>query len=54
MTEADFARRIELERNDAARSALEIAAEALETRAGNKLYEKAWKAAAKLVRALKP
>lgn len=52
MTEVDLMRRIELERDDAARAALEAAARALEERAGNRLYEKAWKAGARLIRSL--
>lgn len=44
----------QLIREDIERQALEAAAKALETRAGNSLYEKAWKAGAKLVRSLKP
>lgn len=54
MTDADVARLVELERKDAAREAIEAAAKALEERAGNKLYEKAWKAGARLIRTLKP
>lgn len=36
------------------RRALERAAQKIEAQAGNAIYEKAWKAAAKLVRSLKP
>lgn len=54
MSETDIARLIQLEREDAARRAIEDAAKALETRAGNSLYEKAWKAGAKLIRSLRP
>ncbi|MGY3609914.1 MULTISPECIES: hypothetical protein [unclassified Bradyrhizobium] len=54
MTEADLMRRIELERADAARTALESAAEALEARHANKTYKRAWEIAAELIRELKP
>lgn len=43
-------RRIELEREDAARKALEDAANALEMRAGNELYQRAWRRAADFLR----
>lgn len=53
-TDAGLDRLIELERTDAARKALERAAEALEVRSGNDVYQRAWKAAARLIRSLKP
>lgn len=43
-------RRIELERDDAARQALEEAANALELRGGNELYQRAWRKAADFLR----
>lgn len=46
----DDARRIELERADAARQALEIAAKRIETQDGGQTYQKAFKAAAELLR----
>lgn len=50
---ADFLRRIELERADAARKALEDAAQRVETQDGNDTYQKAFKASAALLRKLK-
>jgi hypothetical protein len=44
----------QLEREDIARQALETAAKTLEGQATNPMYEKAWRAAARLVRSLKP
>jgi len=44
-------RRIELERDDADRRALENAANALEMRGGNELYQRAWRLAADFLRA---
>lgn len=41
---------IELERDDAARRALEDAANALEIRGGNELYQRAWRKAADFLR----
>ena len=49
----DDARRIELERADAARQALEDAARRIETQDGGQTYQKAYKAAAELLRRLK-
>jgi hypothetical protein len=46
----DDARRIELERADAARQALEEAARKIETQDGGETYRKAFKAAADLLR----
>ncbi len=43
----------QLEREDIARQALETAARTLEQRAGNEIYQRAWRAAAKVVRSLK-
>lgn len=54
MSETEIDRLIELERTDAARKALERAAEAVEKRSGNDVYQRAWKAAARLIRSLKP
>lgn len=48
---ADMLRRIELERADAARKALEEAATALETKSGNELYRRAYRIAADFLRA---
>lgn len=48
----DLSRRIELERADAARGALEEAANMLETRGGNEVYRQAWRKAADLIRAI--
>jgi hypothetical protein len=53
MTEANFDRVIELERADAARRALEDAAKRIETQEGGQTYQKAYKAAADLLRRLK-
>jgi hypothetical protein len=53
MTEVDITRRIELERMDAAREALERAAEKLEEYSTNDLYRKALRIGARLVRGLK-
>lgn len=50
----DHSRLIELERAQAAREALERAAERLETYKSNDTYEKAFKLGARLVRDLKP
>lgn len=47
-------RRIELERKDAARTALEKAAIAIETRGGNTTYKRAWLIAAEVIRNVKP
>lgn len=49
----DDARRIELERADAARQALEEAARRVEAQEGGETYRKAFKAAADLLRRLK-
>lgn len=46
----DMHRMIELERADAARKALEAAANALELRSGNELYQRAWRKAADFIR----
>lgn len=46
----DLDRRIQLERDDAARKALEEAANALEIRGGNELYQRAWRRAADFLR----
>lgn len=51
---ADFLRRIELERADAARKALESAACHLEGYAANDLYRRAMRIGARLIRQLKP
>jgi hypothetical protein len=50
---ADFLRRIELERSDAARKVLEDAAKDLESRRGGDTYQKAFKTAAALLRSMK-
>ena len=50
---ADFLRRIELERADAARKALEEAAKRVEAQVGGETYQKAYKASAALLRRLK-
>jgi hypothetical protein len=50
---ADFLRRIELERADAARKALEEAAQRVERQDGGSTYQKAYKASAALLRKLK-
>lgn len=50
---ADFMRRIELERSDAARRALEEAARRIEAQEGGSTYQKAFKASAALLRRLK-
>lgn len=50
---ADFLRRIELERSDAARKALEEAAKRIEAQEGGFTYQKAFKASAALLRRLK-
>lgn len=50
MSDTDIERRIELERSDAARRALEEAANALEILAGNELYQRAWRRAADFLR----
>lgn len=47
-------RLIELERDEAVRKALESAAKTLEDRAGNEVYQRAWKAAARVIRSLMP
>lgn len=49
----DLMRRIELERADAARSALEEAALAIESRDGGETYRKAYKTAANVIRWMK-
>ena len=49
----DDARRIELERADAARQALEEAAKRIDTQHGSQTYQKAFKAAADLLRRFK-
>lgn len=49
----DDARRIELERADAARQALEEAAKRIEAQDGGETYRKAFKAAADLLRRFK-
>lgn len=49
----DDARRIELERADAARQALEDAARRVEAQAGGETYQKAYKTVAALLRRLK-
>jgi hypothetical protein len=49
----DDARRIELERADAARQALEEAAQRVESQEGGETYRKAFKAAADLLRRFK-
>ena len=46
-------RLVALERTNAERDALERAAQGLEKRAGNEIYRRAWKAAARYLRALK-
>lgn len=51
---ADITRRIELERADAARQALEEAANALEIRQGAEQYMRAWQKAADFLRTFKP
>lgn len=53
MEAADMNRRIELERADAARKALEDAAVALERRGGNELYQRAWRIAADFLKSIK-
>lgn len=50
---ADLARRIELEREDAARQALTEAAGMLERRGGNELYQRAWRIAADFLKSIK-
>jgi hypothetical protein len=50
---ADFLRRIELERADAARKALEDAAQRIEAQDGGETYRKAYKASAAILRHLK-
>jgi hypothetical protein len=50
---ADFDRRIELERADAARWALEEAAKQVESQDGGQTYRKAYKTAAALLRRIK-
>jgi hypothetical protein len=50
---ADFLRRIELERADAARKALEEAARRIEAQDGGETYRKAYKASAAILRHLK-
>jgi hypothetical protein len=50
---ADFLRRIELERADAARRALEEAAQRVEAQEGGETYRKAFKASASLLRHIK-
>ena len=49
----DDARRIELERSDAARQALEEAAKRIESQGGGQTYQKAFKAAADVLRRFK-
>lgn len=52
---ADITRRtVELESNSAVRKALERAAQAVESIAGTRHYEAAFKKAARAIRALKP
>lgn len=51
---SDLDRRIELERRDAARQALEAAAVRLEQQQGNSTYVQAWTKAARIIRAMKP
>jgi hypothetical protein len=53
MMDGDLSRRIELERTDAARKALETAAQRVEEQDGGETYRKAFKAAAALLRRLK-
>lgn len=43
----------QLAKEDLVRQTLEEAASRLETRAGNEIYTKAWRAAAKFIRSLK-
>lgn len=50
----NYDRVIELERADAARQALEEAANALETMSGAEQYQRAWRKAADFLRAFKP
>lgn len=50
MMDMQTSRLIELEREDAARKALEDAANALELRGGNELYQRAWRRAADFLR----
>ena len=54
MSDVDLSRRIELERMDAARKALEHAAERLEGYSTNELYRKALKTAARMIRSINP
>lgn len=51
---ADITRRVELERADAARQALEEAANALELRHGAEQYMRAWRKAADFLRTFRP
>lgn len=44
----------QLRKEDIERRALEAAAKALEQRAGNEVYQRAWKAAARVIRSLMP
>lgn len=53
MHDPDLMRRIELERADARRLALEEAARALESKNGNDLYKRAWKLAADFLKTIK-
>lgn len=57
MSDLDLARRIELERADAERSALERAIESIESLENtyrNDIYRKAWKVAVRSLRSLMP
>lgn len=54
MDESNFCRMITLERADAARRALEEAANALETMGGAEQYQRAWRKAADFLRAFRP
>lgn len=54
MSDAVFDRRIELERADAARMALEEAANEIEAMRGAEQYERAWRKAADFLRSFKP
>lgn len=53
-TATDITRRVELERADAARLALEEAANALELKHGAEQYMRAWRKAADFLRVFKP
>jgi hypothetical protein len=52
--DADLMRRVELERADAARRALDEAALALEVKHGAEQYMRAWRKAAGFLRTFKP